>query len=86
MRFTLWWYPKWLFAFAAPVCALLFCGAAPGQEKEESWTDRIKLKGDFRYRLELIAKDGDDTRYRNRLRLRAALHAKVLGSDPNILL
>ena len=56
---------------------LTFCDVALGQD---SWEDRMKIKGDLRYRLELIAKDGDDARYRNRLRARVALHAQVVDS------
>lgn len=50
--------------------------ATPG-----SWTDRIRLKGDFRYRHESIdAEFSDDTRNRNRIRARPALVAEVSDS------
>jgi len=41
------------------------------------WAKKIKLKGDFRYRYELIDEDGKDKRHRNRLRLRIGLNAKI---------
>jgi len=41
------------------------------------WAERIKLKGDFRYRYEFIDEDGKDERHRNRLRLRLGIHSKV---------
>jgi predicted nucleic acid-binding protein len=42
-----------------------------------SWTDTIKLKGDFRYRYESIDVEGKDSRERNRIRARAELAAKL---------
>jgi hypothetical protein len=42
-----------------------------------SWTDTIKLKGDFRYRYETIDVEQIDTRERNRVRARAELVAKL---------
>ena len=42
-----------------------------------SWSERIKWKGDFRYRFEDIEEDGKDDRDRNRIRARAALIAKT---------
>lgn len=46
-----------------------------------SWTDRIKMKGDFRYRHESIdAEFADDKRHRNRIRARPALTAQVNDS------
>jgi hypothetical protein len=46
--------------------------ASPG-----SWTDTIKLKGDFRYRYENIDEQGRDDRDRNRIRARAHLEARL---------
>jgi hypothetical protein len=43
----------------------------------DSWTDTIKLKGDFRYRYESIDVEGKDSRERNRIRARAELAAKL---------
>jgi len=42
-----------------------------------NWSERIKLNGDFRYRYEFIGREGKDDRHRNRIRLRAGIHAKV---------
>ncbi|MDJ0766218.1 MAG: putative porin [Myxococcota bacterium] len=52
------------------------------EEKKPSWTDHISLKGDLRYRFELIKKGDGDLRYRHRVRARGALKAKVF-SDLN---
>lgn len=43
----------------------------------ESWSDRIKLDGDFRYRYERIDVEGSDTRTRNRIRARTNIKARV---------
>ena len=43
----------------------------------ETWTDRIKFDGDFRYRYERIDPEGSDTRSRNRIRARANIRADV---------
>jgi hypothetical protein len=42
-----------------------------------SWTDRITLKGDFRFRQEGIDEQGNNTRNRTRVRARAAIVADV---------
>jgi hypothetical protein len=42
-----------------------------------SWTERMRWKGDFRYRYENIDEEGKDGRNRNRIRARAALEADV---------
>jgi hypothetical protein len=43
----------------------------------ESWADRVKLDGDFRYRYERIDVEGSDTRSRNRIRARTNITAEV---------
>jgi hypothetical protein len=43
----------------------------------ESWTDRVALDGDFRYRYERIDAEGSDTRRRNRIRARANIRAEL---------
>jgi cell division protein FtsB len=55
----------------------------------ESWADRVKLDGDFRYRYEYIDEDGSDSRKRNRIRARTNIKAQVAdnteatgGDDP----
>ena len=45
--------------------------------KASSWSERIKWKGDFRYRYEEIDVEDVDTRERNRIRARAALIAAL---------
>jgi hypothetical protein len=47
-------------------------GVAP-----ESWSDRIRLDGDFRYRFENIDIEGSDERNRQRIRARANIKADV---------
>jgi hypothetical protein len=42
-----------------------------------SWAERIKIKGDFRYRVENIDEEGRDDRDRNRVRARAAIIARL---------
>lgn len=42
-----------------------------------AWTDRISLKGDFRYRFEGIDEDGLDNRDRQRIRARVMLNGEV---------
>lgn len=44
---------------------------------QESWTDRVKLKGDVRLRYEAIDEDGEDNRNRMRFRTRFGLSARV---------
>ncbi len=50
----------------------------PAGEPEKSWTDYIEIEGDFRYRIEVIDVEGEDLRYRHRLRLRPVLRATVV--------
>ena len=47
------------------------------QSKASSWTDKIRWKGDFRYRYEAFNIEGKPNRDRNRIRARAALIADV---------
>jgi hypothetical protein len=44
---------------------------------EDSWSDRISLDGDFRYRYERIDSEGSDTRRRNRIRARTNVRADL---------
>ncbi len=46
-------------------------------EAEPSWTERIQLKGDLRYRFETIKKEDADLRYRHRIRARPGLVAEL---------
>jgi len=43
----------------------------------ESWADRVKLDGDFRYRFESIDVEGSDVRNRHRIRARTNIKAQV---------
>jgi len=43
----------------------------------ESWADRVKLDGDFRYRAESIDMEGSDVRKRHRIRARTNIKAQV---------
>jgi hypothetical protein len=47
------------------------------QNTTSSWSEKIKWKGDFRYRYEDIEQEGKDDRDRNRIRARPALVAKI---------
>jgi len=51
--------------------------SAPAAAQEESWVDRIKLKGDVRLRHESIDEDGEEDRSRMRFRTRFGLSAEV---------
>jgi hypothetical protein len=51
----------------------------------ESWSDRIRLDGDFRYRYENIDVEGSPSRERNRIRGRANIHAD-LADDVEVVL
>lgn len=53
------------------------------QSASTSWAEKVKWKGDFRYRYEDIQQDGKDDRDRNRVRARAHLVAKP-GDDTEI--
>ncbi|UCF34988.1 MAG: putative porin [Phycisphaerales bacterium] len=47
------------------------------QGQTPSWINRITLKGDFRYRHDMIDVEGSRARHRNRFRLRYGLEAEV---------
>lgn len=61
------------------VCAwiILFSCALFAEEKKPSWTDKLKFKGDYRYRHELIDEEGKKDRNRHRIRTRLGLEASV---------
>lgn len=46
-------------------------------ESKSDWTDKIKIKGDLRYRYEYKAMDGDTTTDRHRIRARVGAYGKV---------
>ena len=47
----------------------------PGIVSAASWTDTVKVKGDFRYRHEMIKTEGSDARNRERIRVRIGIEA-----------
>lgn len=57
--------------------SLAFCFSTATVAAEESWTDRIDLKGDTRLRYEGIDEEGESNRDRMRLRARFGLTAKI---------
>lgn len=67
---------KSLSVLTAAAVALLLT-AAPANAQDESWVDRIKLKGDVRLRHERFDEDGEEDRARMRFRTRFGLSAKV---------
>jgi len=50
---------------------------AAAKDKGVDWASKVKLKGDFRYRHEMIDEEGKDQRDRQRIRARLGLEAKV---------
>ncbi len=57
----------------------------PQARSNPSWTDRIKWKGDFRYRHESIDAEFEDKRHRNRIRARPAMEVAVSDSVEVVL-
>jgi hypothetical protein len=51
--------------------------AAVAAAPVESWSDRVSMEGDFRYRYESISAEGSQTRQRNRIRARTNITAQV---------
>ncbi len=49
----------------------------PSPSPANDWSDNIRLKGDLRYRHEMIDTDQSDARHRHRLRARVALGGKI---------
>jgi len=50
---------------------------AAAQAKKLDWASKIKWKGDFRYRHEMIDEETRDTRTRHRIRVRTGFEARV---------
>jgi len=65
--------------------AVLLISAASANAQEQSWADRIKLKGDIRIRHERIDEDGEEDRARMRFRTRFGLAATV-SDDVKVIL
>jgi len=57
----------------ATVCSAMIAGTVVAGE----WHENVKVKGDFRYRHEMIDKEGKDARNRHRLRARVGIEGKV---------
>ncbi len=72
------------FASLLVLSAVLLITAVPAAA-EETWADRIKLKGDVRLRHESIDEDGEEDRRRMRFRARFGLSAAV-DEDVKIVL
>jgi hypothetical protein len=51
---------------------------AEPEKKESSWTDHIKLKGDFRYRFEILETKNMEMRYRHRIRARVGVIGQIV--------
>ncbi len=65
---------KVLLALAAVSCMASYASAQ--EAKKETWSDKLTLKGDLRYRYEYIDQEGKTERTRNRIRARVGLEAK----------
>ncbi|MCD6249220.1 MAG: putative porin [candidate division Zixibacteria bacterium] len=60
------------------VTAILLTGMFAGSNVLASnWWETIKIKGDFRYRHEMIDKEGKDVRHRQRIRARLGVFGEV---------
>lgn len=59
---------------------LVVCASLAAGESSSSWTDRVELEGDLRFRHELITETGQVDRNRQRIRLRLGLSAEANDS------
>ena len=62
---------------AKPITAFLCVILMSTASLASDWWENIKLKGDFRYRHEMIDKEGKDSRSRHRMRARFGVLANV---------
>ena len=63
---------------AGSAVAVLILGLGLAAEvSADSWFDKVKVKGDLRYRHEMIDKDDSDARHRHRLRARLGVFGQV---------
>lgn len=51
--------------------------ALEGANKKSSWSEKVKIKGDLRYRFEVQKKDDDTSKNRQRIRARLGAYAEV---------
>lgn len=72
-------------AVVSAVAAVIAVAALPASAQDQSWTDRITLKGDTRLRYETIDEDGEVDRKRMRFRARFGLSA-VVTDDVKLVL
>jgi hypothetical protein len=83
------------FSLFVLIVVIMFCQAVTGRAEEpKSWTDKIKISGDFRYRYEFISQETSNStgaktrvydRNRNRIRFRLGLQA-IVNSDVDAFL
>ena len=59
------------------IAAVLVLMVAPFEPFAGDWTETIKMKGDLRYRHEMIDKEGKDARHRHRVRARFGVFGEV---------
>ena len=59
------------------IAAVLVLVVAPFEPFAGDWTETIKMKGDLRYRHEMIDKEGKDARHRHRVRARFGVFGEV---------
>ncbi len=62
---------------AAGIAGLALGQTPMVEARQESWADRIKVKGDVRVRYENIDKEGDPSRSRERIRARLGVEGQV---------
>jgi hypothetical protein len=65
---------NWRIALTAILLTVMFTGS---DTLASDWWETIKVKGDFRYRHEMIDKEGKDTRHRQRVRARLGIFGEV---------
>ena len=64
-------------AFAAILTTLLLVSPGAVAADSNGWWDSVKMKGDLRYRHEMIDVEGKDPRNRHRIRARVGIFGKV---------
>lgn len=62
---------------AAIMAVMFVVGIFVGQAPAANWWESVKIKGDFRFRHEMIDSEGDSTRNRQRIRARVGLFGEV---------
>jgi hypothetical protein len=67
----------WRSRISTLVAVLVIMFGFPKLPQASNWWENIKIEGDFRYRHEMIDKEGKDIRHRHRLRARLSVFAKA---------